>query len=164
MSWPLFIKLCLWFQCTVWVVSPQNRALPILFSYYQPAVINQGYSFFPSRRHLVMSGGTFDCHNWQGEFYQYLVGRGQGCCCTNATYPLTVKNYQVQISIVLMLRNPGLDESRRMGRELIKMWGSSLRKNKESHVGTGRSKQGEKEQREGSSFLQSFPITELFHY
>ena len=74
MSWPLFIKLCLWFQCTVWVVSPQNRALPILFSYYQPAVINQGYSFFPSRRHLVMSGGTFDCHNWQGEFYQYLVG------------------------------------------------------------------------------------------
>ena len=88
----------------VWVVSPQNWALAILFHCYKPAVINQSDFFFPSRRHLVMSGGIFDCHNWQGEFYQHLVGRGQRCSCTNTTHPLTVKNYQVRISIVLRLR------------------------------------------------------------
>ena len=88
-------------QCGKSLLKPE-RGLSCFINLNQQ--LSTRVTFFPSGKHLVMSRGSFGCHNWQGGAYWHLVGRGQGRCYTNTTHHLTLKNYQVQMSIVLRLR------------------------------------------------------------
>lgn len=96
---------------SLWAAGWRWYSMKQFYEYlvYLSASVFQLGVILPSMEHLVKSGDTFDCHNWEDETGIWKVERGQGCCSTSCNAQDSSLDQRITWfwrSVVPQLRNP----------------------------------------------------------